>query len=213
MGKVILAIIPIIIGIVLLVTTLQNWNTPSPAILQTRQELNAAANNIVDICLNNIGKDSQVMATCDADLRTNQKEVCDAYSGADICNDGRVEQYYQIRTGPNLDSNEQVTNLSVSDSVEAKVSTPTDFRCFEQRFMTYLMGDKTYYEKYTFIEKEHDQYCDSSNYVYGFDYRMIDVIPVMRWHNEGGYTGIYSEYFFQDDSRITLGEKEIKTFS
>ena len=111
------------------------------------------------------------------------------------------------------EANQQTTVLSISDNVDTKISPAADFRCFEQRFMSWIVAENSYYESYTYIEKEHDQYCDPLNYVYGFEYRMIDVNQVTRWHDEGGYTGIYSEYLFLDDSRIKLGEKEIKTYS
>lgn len=214
--RLILSAVAGIFGVLLLIGTIQNWNTPSPELRQAQLEVNTAANSLVDTCFSALQNNDGSLAICDSDLKRVQAETCSSYSDADICKDGRVEQYFQARQQSST-ANQQATVLTVSDSIDATITPATDLRCFKERFYTWYIDERSYYEGYLYFEQTHNGYCDptqNANYYGGISsYRMIDVIPVMRWNTEGGYTGTYSEYRLLDDNRIILGEKEIKTYS
>lgn len=195
----------IVIGIV----SAAIWYAPNPELEAQKAKVNLAANQFVDICFSALKNDDGSLAVCDSKLRTVKAETCSEDSMADICKDGRVDQWFKVRQ-QSLSSSQQTTVVNLSDRIDAQVSHVTDYRCFEQRFMSYIINDNSYYDMYTYIEKEHNQYCDSSNQVYGFHYVMVDVNRVMQWNKDGGYKGLYSQYLFLDDTTITLGEKEIK---
>lgn len=77
------------VTVTMAISTIQSWDT--------NKELNYETNVLVDTCFAAIENDEEIAASCDRDLKVLKESVCDAHPQADICKDGRVEQYYQVR--------------------------------------------------------------------------------------------------------------------
>jgi hypothetical protein len=95
-GKLMLLIAMGFVSVTMAVSTIQSWET-NPELEKKNTELNAKTNSLVDTCFSTLENDEGTLASCDRDLKQLQESVCDTYHEADICNDGRVEQYYQTR--------------------------------------------------------------------------------------------------------------------
>jgi hypothetical protein len=122
--RLVLSAVAGIFGVILLIGTIQSMNTPSPEVRRAQLEVNAAANDLVDTCFSALENDDGSLAVCDSDLKSVQAETCETYSEADICKDGRVDQYFQMRqdqTVPISSSDQTTTTLTVSDEVAASV--------------------------------------------------------------------------------------------
>ena len=78
-----------VIGIVMLGVAMSSMDEgQKKAVDEQSQRVNAAANNFVDVCMN------ERSATCDQELRKVQADTCALVPTADICTDGRVEAYF-----------------------------------------------------------------------------------------------------------------------
>ena len=213
-GKIIAPIIFTIIGIVLLVTTLQDWSADNKrfeaekAVLYT--EANMAANRLVDMCLNSLPNGDP---SCD-NLRQTIGDVCDTTENQlDACNDGRVEQYYQ-QIGIEQSNTAVVENVNTSNDPVITNEKPTDFRCF-QRIDGMIDVNSTAYFGVAMYSELEDSACDMDRT--GLQYNTIARYDILRagsdWYVDayGESEEQYTEYRLLNGTILAFGEKKIIT--
>jgi|SRR5918999_2619728 hypothetical protein len=79
---------------------------PSPSSIQ-QQDTNTELNNVVDFCMRSL---PNRIPECDSQLRQTVNSVCDNNNdNLDACQDGRVNQYYTVRSAQSKTTNNTST--------------------------------------------------------------------------------------------------------
>jgi hypothetical protein len=167
--KTIIPIITGILGVILLITTLQNWSGEDKRFADEKEkmtaDLNVATNNLVNGCVKTLPYND---SSC-RNLRENVAASCKAAENTlDACHDNRVDQYY---AGLN-----QVSTLGQNGMVSIDLpAQPTDLRCFRT---PYAIGDASQPGQFMYVYNEIEgRDCQSSE---SSDLRYVQTLDLLR---------------------------------